>query len=95
MECGVSNGLGGYNRVLIPSEGAVVPAVCFGGCGPCLGIVDPPEDGEVFCGPGTVWDPAMAMCVGIATCSEDIDGDGLIGVADVLALLSSFGNLCP
>ena len=94
MECGVSNGLGGYNRMLVPADVDSVPVVCFGECGPCVGV-EPPLSGEEFCGPGTVWDPVMSMCVGAVTCSEDIDGDGLIGVADVLALLSSFGNLCP
>ena len=57
--------------------------------------MNPPVDGADFCGPGTVWDPVLEWCVGVTTCSEDIDGDGLIGVADVLALLSAFGNLCP
>ena len=26
---------------------------------------------------------------------EDVDGDGLVGVSDVLALLSEFGTVCP
>jgi len=95
MNCGVSNGLGGFNRVVVPMGSSAVPIVCFGSCGPCEGVVNPPVDGSVFCGPGSVWDPAMGLCVGLTTCSEDIDGDGLIGVSDVLALLSSFGNVCP
>ena len=33
--------------------------------------------------------------VGLVTCEEDIDGDGLVGVSDVLALLSEFGTVCP
>jgi len=95
MNCGVSNGLGGFNRVVVPMGSSAVPIVCFGSCGPCEGVVNPPVDGSVFCGPGSVWDPVMGLCVGLTTCSEDIDGDGLIGVSDVLALLSSFGNVCP
>jgi hypothetical protein len=96
-ECGVSNGLGGFNRIFTPMAGAnVIPTVCFGSCTACDTIVDPPPtDGAGFCGPGTVWDVALSMCVGVSTCTEDIDGDGLIGVSDVLALLSSFGSVCP
>ena len=93
--CGVPNGLGGYNRALLPADTSDAAVVCFGQCGPCSGVVNPPVDGAEFCGTGTVWDPVLEWCVGITTCSEDIDGDGLIGVADVLALLSAFGNLCP
>ena len=33
--------------------------------------------------------------VGMVVQLEDIDGDGLIGVSDVLLLLSAFGGLCP
>jgi len=95
-DCGVSNGLGGFNRSFVPTAGAnVLSAVCFGGCAACNTVVNPPTDGPGFCGPGTVWDDVLSMCVGITTCSEDVDGDGLIGVSDVLALLSSFGTLCP
>jgi len=95
-DCGVSNGLGGFNRSFTPTAGAnVLSAVCFGGCAACNTVVNPPTDGPGFCGPGTVWDDVLSMCVGITTCSEDVDGDGLIGVSDVLALLSSFGTLCP
>jgi hypothetical protein len=72
-----------------------LPVVCFGGCSACEDVVDPPVDGAAFCGPGTVWDAGLALCVGFVDCSEDIDGDGLIGVSDVLILLSSFGGLCP
>lgn len=94
--CGMDNGFGGYDRVMTPdATTGVLPLVCFGGCSECSGVVDPPAEGWAFCGPGTVWDDGLSLCVGITTCSEDVDGDGLVGVSDVLALLSAFGGLCP
>ena len=53
-----------------------------------------PVDGSVFCGPGTYWNDQLELCVGITGCEEDIDGDGFVGVSDVLALLSEFGSVC-
>lgn len=94
--CGVDNGLGGYNRSApVDVGGIVLPTVCFSGCSSCSGG-GPSGNGAQFCGPGTVWDPFLELCVGQASlCGEDIDGDGLIGVSDVLLLLSAFGNPCP
>jgi 1,4-alpha-glucan branching enzyme len=34
-ECGVGDGLGGYNRVATVSSNQVLPLVCFGQCGAC------------------------------------------------------------
>ena len=35
-------------------------------------------------------------CVwGFESCVEDLDGDDLVGVADILMLLSAFGAICP
>ena len=56
------------------------------------------EDGTCFyssilCGPGTVLDP-FGQCVPLATCAGDVNADGLIGVADILLVLSVFGNAC-
>ena len=95
-DCGTPNGFGGFNRSFTPSAAVnTLPVVCFSGCDACdTTVVDPPADGADFCGPGTVWDPSLSLCVGVATCSEDVDGDGLVGVSDVLALLSAFGGLC-
>jgi hypothetical protein len=31
---------------------------------------------------------------GLSSCSEDVDGDGMVDVEDLLMLLSSFGNSC-
>ena len=101
--CGVPNGLGGFNRQAAPSLSlTTLPVVCFGACEDCEESVDPVDpvdlvDGADFCGPGTIWDPALSLCVGVseAGCTEDLDNDGLVGVSDVLILLSAFGSACP
>ena len=103
MECGIDNGLGGGNRVFLPTGSLTeLPVVCFSSCAVCEapngGGGDDPIDpvlGSDFCGPGTVWDDVAQLCVGLTTCDEDINGDGLISVSDVLALLSAFGSVCP
>ena len=46
------------------------------------------------CGEGTYWDDLAQACLTIETCQEDLDGDGVIGVNDLLELLSSFGSEC-
>ena len=46
------------------------------------------------CGQGTYWDDLAQACLTIETCQEDLDGDGVIGVNDLLELLSSFGSEC-
>ena len=48
-----------------------------------------------FCGPGTLWSMADQQCVlADPTCPPDVNGDGLIGVADILQVLSSYGESC-
>ena len=48
-----------------------------------------------FCGPGTVWSVADEQCVLAGpTCPPDVNGDGLIGVADILEVLSYYGESC-
>ena len=46
------------------------------------------------CGEGTYWDDLAQACLTIETCQEDLDGDGVVGVNDLLELLSSFGSEC-
>lgn len=46
------------------------------------------------CGEGTIWDVSLQACVGFNDCPSDLDGDGLIGVEDLLSLLSDFGTDC-
>jgi uncharacterized protein (TIGR02145 family) len=47
-----------------------------------------------ICGEGTIWDASIQACVGFNDCPSDLDGDGLIGVEDLLSLLSDFGTDC-
>ena len=48
-----------------------------------------------FCGVGTVWSAAAEQCV-VANpgCPQDVNGDGTVGVADILVLLSYYGLDC-
>ncbi len=46
------------------------------------------------CGPGTYWDELESLCLPIENCQDDLDGDGVIGVNDLMQLLSSFGTDC-
>ena len=52
------------------------------------------ETGSAACGEGTIWDASIQACVGFNDCPSDLDGDGLIGVEDLLSLLSDFGTDC-
>ena len=48
-----------------------------------------------ICGEGTVWDAELGGCIPIeATCPEDLDFDGVVGVNDLMELLSAFGTDC-
>ena len=53
-----------------------------------------PTASEISCGPGTYWDDLESLCLPIETCEDDLDGDGVIGVNDLMQLLSSFGTDC-
>jgi hypothetical protein len=93
--CGIPNGLGGFNRFwdFDATTTSHPELVCWSSCDPC----GTEEIGPFYCGPGTVWDDALQLCVGIGdenSCAEDITGDGLIAVDDLLALLSAFAESC-
>lgn len=60
---------------------------------PPFGLADC-EAGGALCGEGTIWDASLQACVGFNDCPSDLDGDGLIGVEDLLSLLSGFGTDC-
>jgi len=53
------------------------------------------DTGGVACGEGTIWDSASQSCVAWNDCPSDLDGDGVIGVSDLMTLLADFGNPCP
>ena len=47
------------------------------------------------CGEGTYWNEELGICLPIdECCPEDLDGDGLITVTDLLQLLSAFAEEC-
>ena len=50
--------------------------------------------GPGCCAEGTVWDYALAQCIPFDFCQEDLDGDGVIGINDLMQLLASFGTTC-
>ncbi len=43
---------------------------------------------------GMFWDYELEQCQIFETCQEDLDGDGVIGINDLMELLSSFGTMC-
>lgn len=106
-ECGVCGGMG-ISEGLCDCEGNA-PAPGYDCNGECLsdenenGICDflelealqaELEDGA-YCGEGTIWNVDLGECVAYNPCPKDLDGDGLIGVEDLLQLLNAFGTECP
>jgi uncharacterized protein (TIGR02145 family) len=47
-----------------------------------------------YCGEGTYWDESFQVCLSVDSCPYDLNNDGLVGVIDLLELLSSFGFFC-
>ncbi len=63
--------------------------VCFGACFACG------EAGAGFCGPGTFWDADQMLCLPeTPLCVEDLNGNGSVGISDLLQLLGAFGVDC-
>lgn len=52
-------------------------------------IIDPN-----ICREGTVWSSLVSKCLPFNLCPADIDDDGVVGVEDLLNLLSAFGLPC-
>lgn len=46
------------------------------------------------CGEGTVWDESLQQCLPEDMCFADLDNDGVIGMGDLLDLLTQFGSEC-
>ena len=75
--------------------------VCGGTCASDVnnnGVCDLDElaqSGASACGDGTVWDEDSQTCVAFDDCPSDLDGNGDVGVSDLLILLSDFGLVCP
>lgn len=50
---------------------------------------------SVWCGEGTVWSEQAQQCVAASVlCPEDVNGTGVVGVDDILQVLSMFGEYC-
>ena len=48
-----------------------------------------------LCGEGTEWSALQQQCIPSGSvCPEDLDGDDLVGVSDVLLILSMYGESC-
>ena len=75
-----------------PTLGCTNPSACnFNGeagfdDGSCVEC----EVAMAFCGPGTIWDSDLQMCIGDG--SGDINLDGCVQLNDLLDLLSAYGN---
>ena len=46
------------------------------------------------CGEGTTWNYTLGQCLPLDLCPADVDDDGVVGVADLLGILSAFGLPC-
>lgn len=58
------------------------------------GCISIPSTSNDACGPGTIWDEGAQACLPDNTCTEDLNMDGVFGTADLLQLLSVFGDSC-
>ena len=47
-----------------------------------------------LCLDGTIWSEELGGCIPATTCPQDLDYDGLVGVNDLMNLLSAFGTPC-
>ncbi|MDA0752901.1 MAG: FISUMP domain-containing protein, partial [Verrucomicrobia bacterium] len=81
-----------------PAPGCTDPAACnYNALAECEGELCDYTccPGPGCCGEGMYWDFEASQCAIIETCQDDLDGDGVIGVNDLMQLLSSFGTDCP
>ena len=62
----------------------------YGSCTSSDSIFVEFNPGSCFCGPGTIWDAEMQLCIGDG--SGDINLDGCVELNDLLDLLSAYGN---
>ena len=101
----------GWRTDLVGAINADFSVPCFGDCAACSFMggctyaaspnYDPDavfDDGSCVitggCGEGTVLGP-FGLCIPDDGCAGDLDGDNLVGVGDILFVLSAFGSGCP
>ena len=93
-----------YNAEATSDDGSCIPSGCmeplacnYNALAECEGEACDYSccPGPGCCGEGMYWDFEASQCAIIETCQDDLDGDGVIGVNDLMQLLSSFGTDCP
>ncbi len=58
--------------------------------GQCIGV-----EPAIYCGEGTTFDTDLQQCVTLpTTCIADVNADGTVNAADILVVLSQFGEAC-
>ena len=92
-----------YNSDATDDDGSCIPSGCmeteacnYNALAECEGeeCVYSCCPGPGCCGEGMFWDYELEQCQIFETCQEDLDGDGVIGINDLMELLSSFGTMC-
>jgi hypothetical protein len=49
-----------------------------------------------YCGPGTIWDSEQLQCIPVEdSCASDVDGNGVVGINDLLQVLVDYAVICP
>ncbi|MEO0404069.1 MAG: hypothetical protein AAF193_04295 [Bacteroidota bacterium] len=94
MECGVDNGLGGYNRsYTVGMADAIIPVVCFSECDACAGCTDPLAlEYNPFAGSD---DGSCATALAFGCTYSDADNyDGAANVDDGSCTFT-IGSACP
>ena len=92
-----------YNEEATSDDGSCIPSGCME-AEACNYNAIAECDGEACdytccpgpgcCSAGMFWDYELEQCQIFETCQEDLDGDGVIGINDLMELLSSFGTMC-
>lgn len=93
-----------FSPAAVYDDGSCIPAGCmdstacnYNASAGCLGEACDFSccPGPGCCSDGMQWDYELQVCVFDQICSEDLTGDGVIGVNDLMQLLSSYGTTCP
>lgn len=88
-----------YSEFALVDNGSCDFSCCPGpGCCISPNVWDPATqmcvNTAASCGEGTVWDESLQQCLPEDMCFADLDNDGLVGMADLLDLLTQFGFEC-
>ena len=94
-----------YNSDATDDDGSCIPSGCmetaacnYNELAECEGeeCVYSCCPGPGCCLEGTTWDTDLGGCIPTeSSCPEDLDFDGVVGVNDLMELLSAFGTDCP